>query len=84
MIKMTKTTYYSKPKMYGGRLFIMVDDETRTFCKGDSNSCFSYYQPSQNEIEDLSQKALKQQAQALIKAGYKELSNQEYCKLVIK
>lgn len=82
MIKMTKTTYYSKPKTYGGRLFIMVDDETRTFCQGDSNSCYGYYQPSQNEIEDMSQKALKQQAQALIKAGYKELSNREYCELI--
>lgn len=79
---MPKTTYYSRPKTYGGRLFIMVDDETRTFCQGDSNSCFRYYQPSQNEIEDMSQKALKQQVQALIKAGYKELSNREYCELI--
>lgn len=79
---MSKTTYYSRPKTYGGRLFIMVDDETRTFCQGDSNSCYSYYQPSQNEIEDLSQKALKQQVQALRKAGYQELSNKEYCELI--
>lgn len=78
----TRTTYYSKTTTYGGRYFIMVNDEKRVFTQGHSSSCCGYYQPSQVEVEDLTQKAIKQQAKALLEAGYKELSGQEYYNLL--
>ena len=79
---MTRKTYYSRPTTYGGRYFVMTDDEKRIFTKGHSNSCCGYYQPSQVETENLTQKALNQQVSALLEAGYKELSGQEYYKLL--
>lgn len=74
----TRTTYYSRPTTYGGRYFIMTDDEKRIFTQGHSNSCHGYYQPSQVEKDGLTQKALKQQASALLEAGYKELDGMTY------
>ena len=77
-----RRTYYSKVTTYGGRYFIMTDDEKRVFTQGHSSSCCGYYQPSQVEVEDLTQKAMKQQAKALLNAGYKELSGKEYYELL--
>nr|DAJ32442.1 MAG TPA: BofC-like protein [Caudoviricetes sp.] len=77
-----RTTYYSKTTTYGGRYFIMVNDEKRVFTQGHSSSCRGYYQPSQVEVEDLTQKAIKQQAKALLEAGYKELDGKEYYELL--
>ena len=75
-----RRTYYSRPTTYGGRYFIMTDDEKRIFTRGHSNSCCGYYQPSQVETDGLTQKALNQQVSDLLEAGYKELDGMEYYK----
>lgn len=79
-----KTTYYSKPRTYGGRYFILSDLETLTFCKGLTGSCVRSYQWHESIVDNLTQKQLKQVEESLLKSGYKELTNEDYYNIILK
>lgn len=79
-----KTTYYSKPRTYGGRYFILADLETLTFCQGLTGSCDRSYQWHDSIVDNLTQKQLKQVEESLLKSGYKELTNEDYYNIILK
>lgn len=79
-----KTTYYSKPRTYGGRYFILADLETLTFCQGLTGSCVRSYQWYESVVDGLTQKQLKQVKESLLNSGYKELTNEDYYNIILK
>lgn len=79
-----KTTYYSKPRTYGGRYFILANNEVKKFSRGMTGSCVCSYQFNESVVDSLTQKQLNQIEQALINSGYKKISNEEYYNLGLR
>ena len=74
-----KTTYYSKPRTYGGRYFILANATEKKFSRGLSASCVCSKQwTNESVIDGLTQKQLNQIEQALLNSGYEKISNEEY------
>ena len=77
-----KTTYYSKPRTYGGRYFILQNEQEKKFCRGLSASCVTSKQWTNEAVVDsLTQKQLNQIEQALLNSGYEKISNEDYYNL---
>lgn len=75
--RIEKVTYYSRPRIYGGCYFVMVNDEKQVFSQGLTCSCTVNYQAGP-QVENLTQKQLKQQVASLLELGYTEVTNREY------
>lgn len=77
-----KTTFYSKPRTYGGRYFILANDQAKKFSRGLSASCVCSKQwTNEAVIDSLTQKQLNQIEQALLNQGYEKISNEDYYNL---
>ena len=77
-----KTTYYSRPRTYGGRYFILQNDQAKKFCRGLSASCVCSKQwTNESVIDSLTQKQLNQIEESLINSGYEKISNEDYYNL---
>ena len=56
-----KTTFYSKPRTYGGRYFILANAKEKKFSRGMTGSCVVSKQYGQESVVDsLTQKQLNQ------------------------
>lgn len=77
-----KTTYYSKPRTYGGRYFILANAKEKKFSRGMTGSCVCSKQwTNESVIDGMTQKQLNQIEQALLNSGYEKISNEEYYEL---
>lgn len=76
-------TFYSRPKTYGGRDFVLVDYDKGIFTTGQSNSCRVSSQSCMETREDLKQAELKDVVSRLLKSGLQEVSQEEYQALSI-
>lgn len=77
-----KTTYYSKPRTYGGRYFILANATEKKFSRGMTGSCVTSKQwTNESVVDSLTQKQLNQIEQALLNSGYEKISNEEYYEL---
>lgn len=76
-------TFYSRPKTYGGRDFVLVDYDKGIFTTGQTNSCRVSYQSCVTTREDLKQAELKDIVSRLLKSGLKDVSQEEYQALSI-
>lgn len=77
-----KTTYYSKPRTYGGRYFILANATEKKFSRGMTGSCVVSKQYGQESVVDsLTQKQLNQIEESLINSGYEKVSNEDYYNL---
>lgn len=76
-------TFYSRPKTYGGRDFVLVDYDKGIFTMGQSNSCRVSSQSCMATREDLKQAELKDIVSRLLKSGLQEVNQEEYQALSI-
>lgn len=77
-----KTTYYSKPRTYGGRYFILANAKEKKFSRGMTGSCVVSKQYGQESVVDgLTQKQLNQIEESLVNSGYEKVSNEDYYNL---
>ncbi|MBF1543696.1 MAG: hypothetical protein HXO06_00700 [Prevotella salivae] len=77
-----KTTYYTKPRTYGGRYFILANATEKKFSRGMTGSCVCSKQWTNEAVVDsLTQKQLNQIEQALLNSGYEKISNEDYYNL---
>ena len=77
-----KTTFYSKPRTYGGRYFILANATEKKFSRGMTGSCVCSKQwTNESVVDSLTQKQLNQIEQALLNSGYEKISNEEYYEL---
>jgi hypothetical protein len=76
-------TFYSRPKTYGGRDFVLVDYDKGIFTTGQSNSCRVSSQSCMTTREDLKQTELKNVVSRLLKSGLQEVNQEEYQALSI-
>lgn len=81
--RIEKVTYYSRPKTYGGRDFVLVDYDKGIFTTGQSNSCRVSSQSCMATREDLKKSELKDVVSRLLKSGLQEVSQEEYQALSI-